>query len=355
MKNTGILETIYDSAPISILISGNEGNTLYSNPRWKHISGSYSAEFQIEGLAKAVHPDDLPKIQNELDHLKNDKFLSLKWRLLNAKREAVWVHMLISPMKSKDSQVPGHARAIEDISLLHKSQQEFMIANNLELLGKLAGGIAHDLNNFLTVILGNISLAQLQLHDPQESTKFLAKAEKAVLQAHDLAEKLLTFSPGGNPVKNIVELGTLLKNAAAITTNHPYIRCELSLADDLWSVDADERQLNQVILSLMANAIQAMPQGGIIELGAKNICMMKGKRYVEICVADTGMGISAHHLQRIFEPYFTTKSRCDGLGLSICYSIVYKHGGRIKVISCPSNGSTFFLYFPASSQIKKPY
>jgi CheY-like chemotaxis protein/anti-sigma regulatory factor (Ser/Thr protein kinase) len=131
--------------------------------------------------------------------------------------------------------------------------------------------------------------------------------------------------------------------------------CEFSLPDDLWPVEADEGQLRQAIQNLAINAVQAMPGGGTLTIGAMNaFSLTEAKRYVEISVADTGVGIPAKHLQKIFDPYYTTKQHGSGLGLAICHSIITKHGGTVRVVSTPGEGSTFTVRLPASAQVVEP-
>jgi len=350
-EKNGVYQTICELAPIGIMLSDNEGNDLYSNRRWDDVWGVSSTESLVENLARNVHPEDRQEILGKLGEIRKGRSYSFECRLLDSKSDTVWVRLLGSPVKRKDLQVAGYVWTVENISSLHHAMQESMKAKILQSLEMLAGGITHDLNSILTIILGNISLAQMKLHDPLKSGKYLAKAEDGVLRAHDLALKLLMLSPGGKPVKKIIAVDALLKNAASSGAYHASVKCEICLANDLWLVDADEGQLRQVIHNLMLNAVQAMPNGGIITLGAKNTHIAGGKKYVEIYVTDTGTGISSEYLDKIFEPYFTTKSACSGLGLSICNSMIAKHGGHIKVKTSNGKGCSIYIYLPAISQI----
>ena len=142
-----------------------------------------------------------------------------------------------------------------------------------------------------------------------------------------------------------------MKEAAGFALHGSNVRGEFALADDLWPVEADEGQLSQVIQNLVLNAVQAMPEGGTVTISAENaISPQEGKRFVKISVADTGAGISENHLQRIFDPYFTTKQQGSGLGLATCHSIIRKHGGKIRATSTLGKGSTFHISLPASEQ-----
>ena len=244
-------------------------------------------------------------------------------------------------------QVAAEAERLElESKLLH--------AHKLESLGILAGGIAHDFNNILTAILGNISLSRIQVHNPGKVAKRLEEAENAAVRAKDLTQQLLTFARGGDPIKKNIRVKSLLEEAAGFAIHGSAVKCEFDLAENLWPVQADEGQLSQVIHNLMLNAVQAMPTGGTITIVANNVdSLLEGKRLVEISVADTGTGIPEHLLQKIFDPYFTTKQQGSGLGLATCYSIIKKHGGSITVESTQDKGSTFLICLPAAEQVEE--
>jgi PAS domain S-box-containing protein len=238
-----------------------------------------------------------------------------------------------------------------DITDRKRMQEELLKTQKLESLGVLAGGIAHDFNNILTAIIGNVSLARMQVGEGHKAAARLAVSEKALARATDLTRQLLTFARGGEPIKKIIEVGGLIKEAASFAIHGSTVKCQFVLANDLWLVEADEGQLSQVIQNLVINARQAMPEGGTLTLKAENIrSTQEGKKFVHICVADSGAGITENHLQRIFDPYFTTKQLGSGLGLATCYSIIKRHGGNITVTSTLGKGSTFYVDLPASDQ-----
>jgi len=256
-----------------------------------------------------------------------------------------------TPLRDEEGRPCGAVSAFVDITERKNMEKEILKTQKLESLGVLAGGIAHDFNNILTSILGNISLARMQLHDGDKSEKRLIEVENAASRAKDLTHQLLTFARGGEPVKKAIDLSSLLKDAAGFATRGSSVRCELAFEDDLLHVEADEGQLSQVINNLVINAVQSMPDGGTVIVRAKNADPVHvGGRWVEISVADSGTGIPEQHLQRIFDPYFTTKQQGSGLGLATCYSIIKKHGGAISVKSTLGMGSTFYLTLPALEQ-----
>jgi two-component system cell cycle sensor histidine kinase/response regulator CckA len=240
-----------------------------------------------------------------------------------------------------------------------KKIEESLRVQKLENLGLLAGGIGHDLNNILTVIMGNISISKARLKGNDWFFERLAEAEIATLQAKELACQLLTFVRGGAPFKKIILITEFLRQAVQFTLRGSNIRSEFIFKDDILPVEIDETHMSQVIQNLVINAKQAMPEGGTIQIRAENINVLsdyenglpiKMGRYVKISVQDHGFGISNEDLPKIFEPFFTTKRQGTGLGLSISSSIIQRHGGNMTVESEFGAGTTFFFYLPASNQ-----
>ncbi len=247
-----------------------------------------------------------------------------------------------------------------DITDRNRLLEELQKTQKLESLGILAGGIAHDFNNIITAILGNIEILKVYLEAHKHSERLL-KIENAVFRARDLIQQLLTFSKGGAPIKKILSIIELLKESAGFVLRGSNVKCEFSIQDDLWAVEIDEGQISQVINNLLLNADQAMRDGGTINITAKNhiiynvngLPLHKGK-YVRISIEDHGVGIPEENISKIFDPYFTTKEKGNGLGLTTAYSIIRKHDGYITVDSKVGRGSTFSIYLPASDETQQP-
>jgi PAS domain S-box-containing protein len=235
-------------------------------------------------------------------------------------------------------------------------EEERLRSAKLESIGTLAGGIAHDFNNLLTGIMGNIGLAKLYVEPESNVFGTLDEAESAAGRARELTQQLLTFAKGGKPVKKTIEIAGLVKESATFALRGSSVRLELSLPEDLCPVEVDEGQINQVIQNIVINADESMPNGGVLRIGAENMRVKKGSlplpagEYVRLEIADEGTGISKKDLQRIFEPYFTTKQKGSGLGLSTVYSIVRKHSGYITAESVLGRGTAFRIYLPASEK-----
>lgn len=246
-----------------------------------------------------------------------------------------------------------------EIAERKRMQEELLRTQKLESIGVLAGGIAHDFNNFLTTILGNVSLIRMHTNSEDKMYKRLIEAEKACLRAKDLTGQLLTFSKGGAPVKKIISsIGELVRESAHFALRGSNVGCEFSIAEDLWLAEVDEGQISQVIHNLVINAQQAMPEGGVIRITLENITQgpthrlsLKAEgKYIKITIEDKGIGIPEGYLSKIFDPYFTTKQKGSGLGLSTVYSIVKSHHGYIEVESELQVGTKFYIYLPAISK-----
>src|SRR3954469_18692690 len=252
----------------------------------------------------------------------------------------------------------GVSAFFRDISERKKSESERLTTSKLESLGTLAGGIAHDLNNILTVISGNIGLAQIEAPvDSGSLLGFLSKAGQAAQHAAHLSSQLLTFSKGGAPLKKTVSIGDLLEHAAEFALYGSNLRADFDIAVDLWKAEVDSGQIEQVINALMLNAREAMPQGGTVRVRARNIVFeentnapLSSGRYLKVTITDRGSGVPEELRTKIFDPYFTTKPSGTGLGLAISYSIVKKHGGLLQLENS-AEGATFSFYLRASEGI----
>lgn len=263
--------------------------------------------------------------------------------------------MTYSSAQEKDGRIVGLMGMMVDISERKRLEEERQRAQKMESVGLLAGGIAHDFNNLLTAIWGGISLARMRRCEPELLAEILGEADSACRRAKSLTQQLLTFSRGGKPVKKVVALDSLLREVTSFSLRGTSVTCHVSLPQDLPFVEADEGQLGQVFQNLLINAVQAMPDGGVItvtgqvfDLAEENCQGLSAGSYVEIVVEDQGAGIPAEHIARIFEPYFTTKKAGSGLGLAVAYSILKNHGGAIAVDSNPGEGTVFRLRLPVA-------
>lgn len=265
-----------------------------------------------------------------------------------------------APIVDRQGNIYGVVMVFRDVTEAQLMQEELIKAKKLESLGVLAGGIAHDFNNALTAIVGNISMAMNFLDPNDKVYNRLQKAEKASERAMFLAKQLLTFSRGGAPVLKTEALNTIISDTVHFLSRGSDIKYHLDIPEDLWLADVDITQFSQVLQNVIINAQQAMPSGGELRIKAENLYLNKQNilpleqgRYIKIAIKDTGHGIAPEHLQRVFDPYFTTKSTGCGLGLAIAYSIVKRHNGHISIASEIGVGTTVEIYIPASTEKHK--
>ncbi|MBI5748681.1 MAG: PAS domain S-box protein [Nitrospinae bacterium] len=251
----------------------------------------------------------------------------------------------------------------EEFEKHKKAEEELERMRNIESIGTLAGGIAHDFNNLLTAILGNIYLSKLYLSkknlpSDDEVFKKLTQSEDICMQAKELTGMLITFARGGEPVKELITMSEMLKETVSLVIpSNLKIICEFDIPAHLYPVKADKLQVKQVVRSIVANAVEAMPNGGVIKVRAENLTVsqsenlpLKDGRYLKVSISDNGVGIPVENLLKVFDPYFSTKGRGAqkgmGLGLSICHSIIKRHEGLITVDSKVGVGTTFHFYLP---------
>ena len=259
-----------------------------------------------------------------------------------------------APILDQQNRTLGVVLVFRDATEKRRLQQERQKAQKLESIGILAGGIAHDFNNALTAIIGNISLAKHYAKLGDRVFDKLVEIEKVALRTRDLTQQLLTFSKGGKPVKSTVSIAELLEEAALFSLRGSPVRCAFDLPENLWPASVDAGQVGQVINNIIINAEQSMPEGGIVEVNARNVEIgspsplpLAPGKYLKISIRDQGIGIPKAHLAKIFDPYFTTKQKGSGIGLAVAYSIVDKHDGYITAES-EDSGTTFFVYLPAT-------
>jgi two-component system, cell cycle sensor histidine kinase and response regulator CckA len=352
------LKSILDSIPVGIAWSDAEGKAEYLNSSFMQRYGYSSDDIPLfwDWFNKA-YPD--PEYRNKLRQI---------WSAECAKAKAAnsSVVTMTTDVTCKNGEIrkvivnthfsPDRVIAIyTDITERELYYHGIVKAQKLESLGVLAGGIAHDFNNILTGIMGNLSIVQKRVGEEHKAFSLVLQAVKASQRASELAHQLLTFSKGGKPVIKTVSTQHLLEESVSLVLRGANVKGELDCEEDLLSILADPGQISQVFNNILINALQAMPHGGIISVTARNTRFIDGNTlglspgdYVSIAFADQGGGISPENLEKIFDPYFTTKSTGSGLGLASVHSIITNHGGYISVQSMLGVGTSFTMLLPAA-------
>jgi PAS domain S-box-containing protein len=352
----------------------------YVSPSVKELRGYTAEEVMAMSLDECLTPSSLEKAQSvmrqELARLANEPrqhgppiFLELEHRCKDG--STVWAEVRASLLLDEKGNPLGFAGVTRNLTERRKIDEEkhqleaqLLRSQKMDAIGTLAGGIAHDFNNLLTSILGNITLTQHIMNLPPIGEKYLTRAEQATWRAKDLTQQLLVFTKGWDPIKHLISLRDLIIESSGFALSGSSVLCERHLATDLWPIEADPGQVSQIIHNIGINAVQAMPNGGTFVIQAENIWINKSPGgspiplppgpYVHVTLSDKGIGIPKENLEKIFDPYFSTKPEGQGLGLASTYAIMQKHGGHILVESQANVGTKFSLYFPACASGDKP-
>ncbi len=349
------LEGLLDSTRLVIYLKDLEGRYLYVNRRYEQLSGAPRAAIlgkrDHELFPKAVADqfraqDALVAERKEPIEFEetiplpggNLSFITEKFPLLDEKGKVYTTGGFCTEITAQKK------RAEEELSKIR----------SLESLGFLAGGIAHDFNNHVTGIIGNLDLLGREVELTGPAREMLDDATRICEKAAALTRQLQTFADGGTPVRRVFDLRALLLGAPRLVLQGSKVRDKVDAPRGLWAIHADETQISQVLGNLLVNAREAMPAGGTVSIRAENHVLaeptvdLKPGRFVRITLRDDGPGIPAAILTRIFDPYFSSKDRGSGLGLSIVHSVVRRHGGHVWAESVEGQGARFTILLPAA-------
>ena len=345
-----------------LCIAGLDGRFKQVNPSWTRVLGWSEEELLSRLVADFMHPED------------RERTLAARAGLA----KGVPVRGLENRYRCKDGSYrwlawqttiePGATTVFavaRDVTERRRLDEENLILSKLESTGILAGGIAHDFNNLLSGLM--LSLEMIKLNGPlnAEQENYRHEAMAAAHAAHTLTERLIAFANGGGSVRKPTELAPLLRQSLELALRGSHVRGECDVAADLWPAEIDADQIAQVIRNLALNASEAMPHGGRVQLRAENAVLtapnpleIPAGNYVRIDLTDAGAGIAPELLPKIFDPYFSTKRRGTqkgmGLGLTICHTVVERHGGALTVSSQPGQGTTVQCHLPASPLAAPP-
>ncbi|HJV36721.1 PAS domain S-box protein, partial [Geomonas sp.] len=357
-ESEATLRSLMDSMPAGVWWYDEEQRVEYLNSRFAELFG-----YQLE---------EIPTVNHWLVHAYPDadqRFALMEGRqkvIEQARGTGAAVPPLETMVACRDGRVRhiivntqfSQGRTLEiftDITEQEFINNELLKVQKMESLGVLAGGIAHDFNNILTGIIGYLSLAQMFLEEGHAAHPMLVSAENASQRASELAYQLLTFAKGGAPNKKVVSVSHLVEEAVSLSLRGTSVQKKMVWGCTLREVEADAGQLNQAFNNIVINAVHAMPEGGTLTVRGDNVQLEMGNPfslepgpYVRILFEDEGCGIPEEVLKKIFDPYFTTKARGNGLGLASTLSIISKHGGHIQVHSQVGVGTTFSIYLPAA-------
>lgn len=359
-ENENRLRTVVQTIPDLIWLKDADGVYLSCNRIFERLFGARETEI--------IGKTDYDFVDRELA----DFFRQHDRKAMEAGRPSIneeWVtfadddhdallETIKTPMYDTEGKLIGVLGIARDITQRKELEKEQLKVEKLESLGVLAGGIAHDFNNILTGIMGNISFALMCLDPTHKIFKRLIEAEKASLRAGELAQQLLTFARGGEPVKRVVSIQHLVHESVSLLLRGSAVKGIVDIPASLHAIEADEGQISQVFNNIIINAKQAMSTGGTLTVSARNEKVSSANTlglaagmYIRISFADEGCGIAADDLNKIFDPYFTTKSAGNGLGLASAHSVITRHGGNICAASTIGKGTTFTIRLPSVGEV----
>lgn len=345
------LALLIGNAADMVVIIDSQGDVLYVNPAAAEIMGR--SVDNLIGMNVYTQIDDIDGLREAVKGIAAGEHDEIAFRLRTYQGQ--WIEAestIINLLEDRDIQ--GYVAYVRDITQKRLYEQEMVRAQKLESLGHLAGGIAHDFNNILTVILTHVSLMRM---DSEMAEVALDAIETAAERAVDLTTRMLTLSRGGEPITKPRSIETILTGACRLALSGSNVGYRIRLPENPLVVDVDEGQMYQVFQNLLINAQQAMPDGGRIEITVSQVTLsldhpsgLDPGEYVSVRVCDTGRGIPESVISQIFDPYFTTKSGGNGLGLFTVYTIIQRHQGHISLVETSSQGSLFEIHLPVSPQ-----
>ncbi len=358
-----LLVTAVEQAAESIIVTDGEGAIQYINPAFEQTTGYPRSEVigqNIELIHSETHDNTF--YQAMRDSLQRGEIWQGRLTIRAKDNTLYETETTISPVKSRSGEITNFVRVQRDVTHEVRLERQLRQAQKMEAIGTLAGGIAHDFNNLLMGIQGNVSLSLLEASPSSVLYQNLKKIERLVQNGVDLTKQLLGFARGGKYELSLTDINQLLKeqNLMFSRTNKEVIFSG-DFDSGLWNVEVDRGQIEQVIMNLYLNALQAMPGGGTLSVQTENVTIdkdqyrpyhVKAGNYIKITIADTGIGMDEKTQQRIFDPFFTTKEmgRGTGLGLASVYGIVKNHEGFINVASQIHQGTRFEVYLPATEK-----
>lgn len=362
-QTTAQLRASYDSTQEAILVVNPLGNVLTANKRFLEIFQGFSLESIRDTSISTVIANNFKENEEFLKHWErcNDS-LSLtekeEWSTVAPKEGTL--ESYCAPVKDSQNVTIARLWMFRDLTEQRKLELGLRQAQKMEAIGRLAGGIAHDFNNLLTGIIGNLSLVELEVDSNSDrKDRLIVSAKNAGQRAAELVKQLLGFSRQSHLKIESFNANDIAKEVKELLVHSidPAISINLDLADDLWPVDADPNQLQQVLMNLAVNAKDAIGSSkGNITIRTNNVGVESIERAassnslleVKISVSDSGCGMSEEVMSKIFEPFFTTKEqgKGTGLGLATSYGIIEQHGGRIRCRSKVGFGTSFDIYLP---------
>jgi two-component system, cell cycle sensor histidine kinase and response regulator CckA len=356
-----LLSTAIEQTVEAVVITDTNARIRYVNPAFCEVTGYQSEEVigQFTRILKSGQHD-----QAFYEDLWKTLTTGERWhgRFRNRRKDGTIYEeeSVISPVRDSSGQITNYVKVGHDVTQQVELEAQLRQAQKMEAVGRLAGGVAHDFNNLLTAIVGNVELFKMESDDQTSRNESIDEIGKAATKATSLTRQLLTFSRKVALKPDKLELNAIIADLEKLLRRiiGEHIVLSTESCDDLWHIQADAGQIEQIILNLVVNARDAMPEGGEIVVSTANVSFSEEQAkshaavlpgdYAMFSVTDTGCGMDESTRERVFEPFFTTKKEeGTGLGLATVYGVIRQHGGAIWCHSTPGEGTRFDVCFPA--------
>ena len=352
---------LVENANDAILIV-QKGQIRFANQRAKQMGNDLGVELNRVPFENYIHPDDRDMVlERHKSRIEGGKLPdTYSFKLVGQDGQVMWVEL--NEVLINWENRPATLSFLRDITLQRKLEMQLQLSQKMEAIGTLAGGVAHDFNNLLMGIQGRTSLMLLVTDPIQPQFEHLKEIETYIKRAAKLTQQLLGFARGGKYEVRPTNMNDLIeKTAQMFGRTKKEITIHKKYHDQIWAVEIDRSQIDQVILNIIVNAWQAMPGGGDLYIQTKNEMLdesfaeaygVRPGKYVAISITDSGTGMDENTLKRVFDPFFTTreKERGSGLGLASAYGIIQNHDGIIMAESAGGRGATFHVYLPATEK-----
>jgi two-component system cell cycle sensor histidine kinase/response regulator CckA len=363
-----LFSLIAENAADMIAVVTADGKRLYNSPSYQKLLGYSLEELEKTSAYEQIHPDDIAAVTAAAQEARTTGVgRRLEYRVRHKSGEWRVLESTASPVRNAAGAVEKLVIVNRDITERRELEQQLVLSQRLEAVGKLSGGIAHDFNNLLGVIIGYSEALQQSIDPENPLREAIDEIQKAGQRAATLTQQLLAFSRKQVLEPKILDLNSIVEDMRKMLRRliGEDIELNFNMPADLGRVKADRGQLEQVILNLAVNARDAMPHGGELrietanaQLGEKDVLRYRyviPGRYIVLKVSDTGVGMDAKTKSHIFEPFFTTKEKGKGtgLGLATVYGIVKQSGGYIWLESEPGQGTTFRIFLARAEGVEE--
>ena len=355
IETKNFLESIIEKAGDAISVVDLEGKVLYWNEGAERIYGYTKGQVLGEKLSDFLYPQDKKSRDDEkrlmeglMARVKDGEVIpNVEVKRLTRDQKEILISMTISPLKDAEGKIIGASRICKDVTHLKKAEERLILAERLSSLGELTAGVAHELRNPLAGIKINTQVLSRKQDLTEMERRLLESTQEGIEKIQKIVDDMLHFAkPRASHFKEQALNEVVDKSLAILQARvkKGHISAVFDRAEDLPSVRIDIHQIQQVLINLMLNAIQAMEKGGTLTIRT----FLEGGGAVGVEIRDTGVGIPLPYLKKVFDPFFTTKSEGTGLGLSISLKILENHGATIDVVSREGEGACFTIHFPAA-------